>query len=263
MSSDLRKLVATAAAKPHRGVDVDAVLSRGRQLGRRRAGALLAGSAVMGILAWFVAWQVFAAGNTPGGDDVASSAPDGSARYVVGKAEIVDSASGGEARVSFSLAWSGDRFPGIRDCAVTLRDQSGAVVGERALHRVYMMRPGPATLTKKISASGRPSSADVACGERLDDPDGRYVASDVAVTQVPGSSEILVEFDSAWNGEGVVPGIASCQVVVLADGSVITDEEITFSTEASVAEGTQIPLVADPSGPTPTDATVDCSPYVG
>lgn len=265
MLTELRDLIAQSAAVTSRPLDTRAVMRRGRRLRWRRRLIVASISAAVGAAVLITVPGLSidrgATGRTaPAAGATASHRPD----YSISGVELT-SREAGSAEVAFSLAWETNEFPGIRNCTITAYDSAGNVVGVETLKRVYKMTPGVGTLKKDVAVSRTPSDADVTCGNRLDDPTGRYQISDVRFNRpTQESHELLLSFDSSWIGVSDVPGIATCEVTIHEGGKVVLEDQMSFSTEAKSATNTELSLTlpADFRG-APSSVDINCSPLTG
>lgn len=261
MSRELRELIGHAGAQPSRPLNTGILLRRGRRLRWRRRLIVTCTTAAVSVAAFAVGLQVV--GREAPSNRTAPAAGE-RADYSIARIQVGPQ-NGQDVRVAFSLEWTNNEFPGIRNCTITVYDRRGEVVGKRVLERVYKMSPGAGTLGKEVAVPGTASSADVSCGERLDDPNGRYEITNIAVKRSRiDSEELLVSFDSKWTGATDVTGIATCKLTVYDGGTVVLQEDTTYSSEGQSASSVQIPLML-PSGysGTPTSADVSCSPFSG
>lgn len=269
MEDRTRELITSSARIPTKPLDTQRLIRRGRKLRWRRRAIAACATVTVGVAAWSGGSQLI--GNVESGDVQAPSArgsssagaPSGEeAEYSISNVSVT-SESADNAQVEFVIAWQGEEFPGIRNCTAVVFGPNGEQLGSKTLDRVYKVHPDADRMAIDVQVTGTPSSAEVDCGTRVDDPKGRYVASEIDVKKAnEGSQELLVTFNSVWTGDTSVPGIALCSVLVQdSAGSRLFTEEVSFSTEAqSVAD---VPLSLHMPAElteTPSSAEIDCVP---
>lgn len=265
MKTNIRELFVRAAANPSWALDGEALLRRGRHLRyQRRIIGALSSLAVVGAAVWTVSVFSLDTGRdsapkvAPAGQGIPLTGPEG---YKI-SVSSVSLEREGKARVEFSIGWSGNAYPGVVSCTVAVSGQDGKPIGDKTIPTLSRTTPENGTMDTGVIVDDVPSAADVECGERLDDPDGFHEMTNIEVERPnPESDELLVYFDSRWNGDSETPGVSDCNVTVYASkGTSLLEHEFTYSGGLSM---TAIPLsLTLPSEvtATPASAKVGCSP---
>lgn len=262
MHDETERSIADAAALPLRPLDADRLARRVRQLRRRRR--MMRGLGALGLTSAVAlsGWAIVATGDRDGRRVTPASTVS---RYVISDVSVSAQRSD-LADVAFSVRWSGQSFPGIYDCTVTVYDSAGRVAGTQVVRQMRQVRPGPGTLSVDVDVDAPPATADVDCGARLDDPNGRYLVHDVTVSGDGGpGSEVVVKFDREWTGNTDVPGVALCDVTVYSsDGDVLLSDQTVYWSESPARRSVPLSrtLGTDATG-TPASADVRCTPYTG
>lgn len=188
--------------------------------------------------------------------------------YVISNVVLEDQTSN-FVRVRYDYRWATKGFPGWHECTWTALGEDGAVVGQKAV-RWYAMQPTATGLSAQIPlmpGAARAVSAEASCNTtRLDEPDGRYVISDVRVEPAPEFPDdrrtYELSFDDRWVGSGP-PGVAECTLTAISsEGDAIFLYDFTFEDGSGssndfrtrVIVPTEVNLV-------PASGTVVCSPY--
>jgi hypothetical protein len=258
----------TEAEELYERASSDARRRRGRRRTLRIGGASLSAALIAGALVWaFSGLSYLGSSSMP-----AASGPDPNYRFTD---VTVDDAGGGSAEVTFGVAWATSEFPGVRRCAITVLDSTGAEIG-RAHTRVISLTAdalGDRT-TQSVPVEGAPSSATISCGQRLDlgDPyayafdDLRVVIDDNHLVTMGTAPELVATV--RWMGEGL-PGAVVCTFAVLdSEGRVIAERHANFySGESPVEtrftfdrEGLSGPIPSSPDGLVPQ---ISCVPFTG
>lgn len=274
MLSDLRQVMIRSVARPSATLDTAAVMRRGRVLRRRRKVMAASVAGMVGVAVWALAAQLPAervAGNRtdPVAPGLGSGEPASSARngYSFSSVDVGEGSTKGKAKITFSVAWLTEEFPGFRRCTFTAFDSSGHIVGQDA-SKLASTNPEAGAVRREIAVDAAPASADIECGARLDDPDGSYEISNVRVEEpeVDGYRELLVYFDARWTGAGEVHGVSECSFIVYdGAGEMLLEEIGSFSTEHDLARDIPYPLAVPPDfgERNPTSASVECRPFTG
>lgn len=163
------------------------------------------------------------------------------------------------------VAWSGNEFPGVYNCAFIARDLNGRDVGR--YEDILLSLSPMASFPVKVDASSPASSMDAECGSRLDvGTPYRYDLSNVRVEsgdEAPGVTRgdaVTVEFDAKWAAEGQA-GAVRCQVAILDDGGAVVGSK-DLNLFILTGSGTGLTTAVEVNG-TPAAANFDCSPFSG
>jgi hypothetical protein len=134
--------------------------------------------------------------------------------------------------ISFIPEWAGSEFPGKKACAWTLTDAQGSPVGSVSMDLTTMASDyqDPISVDAHEVRAGASSATVVCDAQRLDDPTGRFLISDVRPQQSSRlGSYVDVVFDYAWAGTAD-PTPQMCDISVIGpDGRVLASRSGGFS----------------------------------
>jgi hypothetical protein len=130
------------------------------------------------------------------------------------------------AGVVFTAQWSGDEFPGTADCTVTLRDESGAVVGSRDFHPLYVPTSSE-NAPLEVAVSAPPATAEGSC----EPASGVYAAGpgytfDLEASE-PSATGTRFTFVAHWESE-IDPTVRRCTFAVTSEAGDAFEAEIEF-----------------------------------
>jgi len=126
------------------------------------------------------------------------------------------------AGVSFTAVWSGDTFPGEAPCVVTLRDDTGEVVGSIEFPASFASEP--ATPVFPVEVSDQPVAADGSCEQGRYEPGPGYTFDDLTVEPSDQAGFTTLRFVAHWATQAH-PNWRSCEFrVTLTDGSSLVHE---------------------------------------
>lgn len=150
-----------------------------------------------------------------------------------------------------------DGYPGMRLCTWTVFDRRGDEIGD-ATNQFSAAGPSSGIIKDRIDVDGTPHRVDIECSEeRLDNPDGRFVFTDIEVENVPSRNEFEVTTRYEWQGKGD-PSAQTCEITVYEDeGEVL--ESAKQNVVVSRHKGRLTFRVVRASG-NPARATITCTP---
>lgn len=163
------------------------------------------------------------------------------------------------ASVSFSETWSGDRYPGVAQCVMVLRDASGKEVVEWPFEAAYASPNSTLTgVPVEVPEGSDPVTGSAVC-EAGSYPDGPgYTFEEVRVSDVEdvvgkaGWAQISVTAKWATTSE---PSWRSCTMTV----TTATGEDIRLDFTLSVPDGTIVKKEIPTTTHSVEDVAVTCS----
>lgn len=172
--------------------------------------------------------------------------------------------------IRYSTAWTGDSFPGWRNCSIRVLAQDGSTMAVKHIELIDLT-PEPSEKRTEVPIHGtesgrRPASATAACAPgRNDDPEGHWEFEHVRVTRDPTTTGDLrtfqMTFDDRWVGAGT-PGVQACTVKAYdAVGRAMFAYPFSFLDSQRVSRGLSMRIVTDsPVVGEPRAADVSCGP---
>lgn len=150
-----------------------------------------------------------------------------------------------------------DGYPGVRLCTWAVFDRRGDEIGA-ATNEFLAAGPSSGLIKDRIDVDGTPHRVGIECSEeRLDNPDGRFVFTDIEVENVPSRNEFEVTTRYKWQGKGD-PSAQTCEITVYEDeGEVLESAKQTMV--ANRHKGRLTFRVVRASGD-PARATIACTP---
>jgi hypothetical protein len=189
---DLRGLLAGAVrgVRPRAEDPLEATLARVRSRRRRRRAGAVVVAGIVGAAGLGLAWT--ALHERPGGQPASAPSPN----YVLIASSIAPGDRPGTYVVEYSSEWSSSEYPGVHECAVTVRSADGSMLGRQDFELDSLAPRTSESVT--VAANDTPASAELSCDPRREDPVGRgsYSVSHVRV-EGEGSGFVVV-YDARW-----------------------------------------------------------------
>lgn len=164
----------------------------------------------------------------------------------------------GNARLKYDTGWAGEDFPGTKVCTWNIYG-GGEQIGS-VRFSLTVMEKVSSRATTDISLTGMPDDVQVTCeGDRLDNPSGTYVITDISVSEDYSREDLtVVSFSFEWTGL-TLPPVAECDVKLLAPSG----EVVASTTPRMTGQGPSASfLVTEPDdmAEEPSSAEVSCTP---
>lgn len=173
-------------------------------------------------------------------------------------------------RIEYAIAWETNEFPGWRSCTFQVLTQDGVPIAEKTLE-LFDLTPEPSQVATLVNIptslleAGPPERVDVNClPGRLDDPNGSYSFSDIAVDRRPLSPTDLRTFavtvDTRWQGAGI-PSPQECQIDVYGREGRLFTSETNFVDGSGQSSGLELTIQSDQDiTAEPITAEISCQP---
>jgi hypothetical protein len=248
-----------------------AAASRRRRRAGRALGAALSFVIVAGALVWATSSLAGLGADKPTPQDSpdVSKLPSTYTFELLGF-EFEQGVSSGNVGADVRISWSGDAFPGVRDCRLTALDADGNPVGTSVWHSLALTQQQlPARFLTEIPVDGAPSTLATKCGPRLDD--GQPYAYDLGSPSVVRTQDgASIYLEATWKSSGD-PGFVDCRFALLdSNGQLLGSRTIV---EPDLGHGSSFDTWSVPFGaddlnePLPDDIhrvfpDIACVPYV-